>query len=103
MHESGPRSRSARCPRSAESTVPERNPSARSCAKNGLERKPGGLHAKDHVMTSSNLVPIGRFGAAHRLLWGLGHAFRAIVAVLRAINHRRDVGRLLEVDERALK
>jgi uncharacterized protein YjiS (DUF1127 family) len=54
-------------------------------------------------MTSSNLVPIGRFGAAHRLLWGLGHAFRAIVAVLRAINHRRDVGRLLEMDERALK
>lgn len=54
-------------------------------------------------MTSSNLVPNGRFGVAHRLLCGLRHAFRAIVAVLRAISHRRDVGRLLEMDDRALK
>jgi uncharacterized protein YjiS (DUF1127 family) len=54
-------------------------------------------------MTSSNLVPTGRSGVAHRLLYGLGHAFRVIVAVLRAINHRRDVSRMLEMDERALK
>ena len=54
-------------------------------------------------MTSSNLVPSGRFGPARRLLGSLGHAFRMIVAVLRAINHRRDVSRLLEMDDRALK
>jgi uncharacterized protein YjiS (DUF1127 family) len=53
-------------------------------------------------MTSSNLVPTGRFGLAHRLFGALAQALRMIVAVLRAVSHRRDVGRLLELDDRAL-
>lgn len=53
-------------------------------------------------MTSSNLVPTGRLGPAPRLLGAMIYALRTIAAALRAMSHRRDVGRLLEMDDRAL-
>jgi uncharacterized protein YjiS (DUF1127 family) len=53
-------------------------------------------------MTSSNLIPAGRLGLAHRMSASMLLALRMIAAFLRAIGHRREIGRLLEFDDRAL-